>query len=98
WSPCPTCPGAARVVPRASRSRGGRARGPGLFGQHLPLRLLELPNDADLDLPRMLGEDPAHRLAAAVVLRVPVRLRFPGGDREQGVGLADLAMKKGAAG
>src|SRR5690606_27513185 len=45
----------------------------------------------------MLGEDPAHRLAALVVLGVSIGLGGPGRDREQGIRLPDLAVQVGAA-
>src|ERR1700730_8864265 len=57
-----------------------------------PLRLVELSDDGDLAVLRGFHENCAHCLVPAPFHLVPRGLGFPAGDREQNVGIANLAV------
>src|ERR1700676_1250119 len=58
-----------------------------------PLRLVEFANHCDITMPRCLIENQSHLLVAATLHRVACALRLPAGDREQAIGIANLAVQ-----
>lgn len=71
-------------------------QGPG--GLHYPLGVLELADDADVHEFRLLFDDLADVLARARFHGVPGGLGFPGGDGQEHLGVADLAVQPRAPG
>jgi len=66
--------------------------------RHYPFRVFKLTDGFDIDQRRSTADDGCHLWIMLPFHGVPLLLALPGGNRNQGVGIANLAVQLGPPG